>query len=89
MLESKASFRPSKSLALIVLKPTGYGAKLAGWNFSWPVAFIVARVRPWKERSSVTIVFFESPPVSWPYLRASFIAASFASAPLLPKKTPL
>jgi hypothetical protein len=45
----------------------------------------VASVRPWKEPSIVTISLFP-PRTSFPYLRASLMAASFASAPLLQKK---
>src|SRR3990172_9499460 len=57
------------------------------WYFSWAVAVNVAKVLPWKERSMV-IISYRSPSIFvFAYLRASFIAPSFASAPLLQKKT--
>ena len=55
------------------------------WYFSWPVAVSVANVRPWKEPVVDRISY--RPPCSLPQRRASFIAASFASAPLLQRKT--
>ena len=62
------------------LKPDGSGAN-PFLTLSCPVAVNVARVLPWNEPFVVII----SPlPV---YLRASFIAPSFASAPLLAKNT--
>jgi len=48
------------------------------------VAVTAARVRPWKESTAVMIS--KAPFLcSRPHLRASLIAASLASAPLLPK----
>ena len=56
------------------------------WYFSWPVAVRVAKVRPWKE-PVVARISKRPPPCSEPQRRASFIAASFASAPLFARKT--
>ena len=81
VVSSKAVSNASKSFAFIVLNPSGYGAKQSGWNLSCPVAVNVASVLPWNDDSSVTIVFLLEPPFNCPYFLASFIAASFASAP--------
>ena len=78
VVSSKAFLSESKSLAFIVLKPSGYGAKESGWNLSCPVAVRVASVLPWNDHSRVTIVFLFEPPLSCPYFLASLIAASFA-----------
>ncbi len=51
-----------------------------------PVAESVASERPWKAFSMTTIAG-SAMPRSWPYLRASLIAASFASSPELQKNT--
>ena len=52
----------------------------------FPVADIVARVLPWNPCSKVMIS--KAPPLfTCPHLRASLMAPSFASAPLLAKKT--
>ena len=51
------------------------------WYLIWPVAVMVVIVLPWKEFFMAIISPF---PVCF---RASFIAPSFASAPLLQKKT--
>jgi hypothetical protein len=45
----------------------------------------VANVRPWKE--PVVARISNRPPCAAPQRRASFIAASFASAPLLQRNT--
>ncbi len=80
-----AASRADRSLKGTYLKPSGRGAKPI-WNFSCAVAVIVASVRPWKE-SFIVISSYLPPSFSWPYFRASLIAASLASAPLLQKKT--
>ena len=51
-----------------------------------PDADIVASVRPWKPWTVVTISY-APPRCLAPHFRASLMAPSFASAPLLAKKT--
>ena len=67
--------------ASVYLNPSGSGAK-PFWYFVWPVALSAPIVRPWKDWIIEMIVWR---PVLLPYLRASLIADSFASAPLLQK----
>ena len=50
-----------------------------------PLADMVAMVRPWNAPSNVTISYAPSFRLR-PHFRASLIAPSFASAPLLQKK---
>ena len=67
-------------------KPCSSGSKKR-CTFSWPVAETVAMVRPWKESAAVMMSYRSGRPnVSRLYFRASLMAASFASAPLLQKK---
>ena len=54
--------------------------------FGFPVAVTVASVRPWKACCMVMISTRSVLQRSLAYLRASLMAASFASAPLLQKK---
>ena len=77
-----------KSLALTYLKPSVNGKKY-WWNMSWPVAFRVVMVRPWKESFRVMMVDRPSPYLSKLYFRASLMMPSLASAPEFPKKTAL
>jgi hypothetical protein len=51
-----------------------------------PVADKVASERPWKA-FSMTTTAGSAMPRSWPYLRATLMAASFASRPELQKNT--
>ncbi len=80
-----AAFAASRSLNWTVLKPVSIGPN-GFWNFSWPVAAIVAIVRPWNEPVNVTISYA---PLSrsLPHLRASLMIVSFASAPEFTKNT--
>jgi hypothetical protein len=55
--------------------------------FACPVAEMVARVLPWKELFAVIISNLVCPGISLKYFRASFMAASLASAPELQKNT--
>lgn len=65
---------------------TGMGRN-GSWYFAWPVAAIVASVRPWKDFLAERMTGSVTPRVVRACLRASLIAASFASAPELQKKT--
>lgn len=65
---------------------TGIGRKGA-WYLGWPVAAMVASVRPWKELTAETITGRSMPCLVRACLRASLIDASFASAPELQKNT--
>ena len=72
------------SLSGTRMKPSTSGPK-PFCTFSLPVAERVAMLRPWKAFSYTTISG-RSMPRSWPYLRASLIAASLASRPVQQKK---
>ncbi len=66
-------------------KPGTFGSN-SGSKAGLPEADMVASVRPWKAPCVVTISY--APPRCFaPHLRASLIAPSFASAPLLQKNT--
>ena len=56
------------------------------WWSGWPVAATIANVRPWNE-SIAEITSYAPFRFTFPCLRAIFIAASFASAPLFWKNT--
>ena len=74
------------SLYGVYSKPPGSGPKFS-WYLGWPVAVIAAKVRPWNELSAVMITGVPfAPSLVRACLRASLIAASFASAPELQKK---
>ena len=66
-------------------KPSGSGVNERVYA-SLPVAVTVASVRPWKAWSAEIIPYAPSR-LRLPHLRASLMAASLASAPLLQKKT--
>ena len=71
------------------LKPSSIGRK-PPWIFSWGVAAMPPKVRPWKASSAATTVyrFASSPPLRLrPCSRASLISASLDSAPLLQNST--
>ena len=69
-----------------VLEAAGQRPKFS-WYLGWPVAVIAAKVRPWNELSAVMITGVPfAPSLVRACLRASLIAASFASAPELQKK---
>src|SRR3990167_241775 len=67
------------------MKPSTRGPKPA-CTLGLPVAESVAMERPWKAFSYTTTSGL-SMPLSWPYLRAIFSAASLASRPELQKNT--
>ncbi len=70
-------------------KPGTCGAKMVSQP-ALPDALMVASVRPWKLWSKVMISnrFFPAPLLCFlPHLRASLMAPSLASAPLLAKNT--
>src|SRR3989442_114472 len=78
------------SIAAGSLKATWTNPSGSGWNGSeylgWPPAVMVASVRPWKE--PVVVMISNAPSrLRAPHFRASLMAASFASAPELQKKT--
>src|SRR5438067_5976655 len=66
--------------------PSGSGPNPC-WYFGCPVAASAPRVRPWNEFFMQTISIRSGCPLTTWWWRASLIAASFASAPLLQKKT--
>ncbi|MGY3110925.1 hypothetical protein ACVWW7_007552 [Bradyrhizobium sp. LM6.9] len=73
------------SLSFAFLKPATFGSN-SGSKAFLPEADIVASVRPWKPPSKLMIS--NAPPLCrLPYLRASLIAPSLASAPELAKNT--
>ncbi len=77
-----AALMPSRSVALDVVDPGDQrleGLLLGGL----PVSDRAPKVRPWKPSTSATTSVRPGPPA----LRASFRAASLASAPELQKKT--
>jgi len=75
----------SRSFSGTLRKPGTFGSK-SGSNAGLPEADIVASVRPWKAPWVVTIS--NAPPRwSWPHFRASLMAPSLASAPVLQRKT--
>ena len=57
------------------------------WYFSCPVAATVAKVRPWNELRVATNSTRSEEIRSFAYFRASFSAASLASAPEFEKNT--
>jgi len=67
-------------------EPAGSGPKPC-WYFGCPVAANEPIVRPWKELFMQTISMRSGCPWSTCQRRASLIIASFASVPLLQKKT--
>src|ERR1700681_1263989 len=75
----------ARSLSFALGKPDTLGSN-SGSKAFLPDADIVARVRPWKPPSKVMISY--APFLcKAPYLRASFMAPSLASAPELVKNT--
>ena len=81
VVPSMAADTAFRSLNGTYLKPGTIGSKPA-WYFGCAVAVSAAYVRPWKPPSMVMIV---DRPAAWPWTRASLMAASLASAPLLQK----
>src|SRR6266849_6328784 len=80
-----AALIASRSLYGTCTKPSGSGLKGSEY-LGWPPAVIVAIVRPWNE--PIEVMIWNAPfLLRTPHLRAILIAASFASAPELPKKT--
>jgi hypothetical protein len=66
--------------------PAGFGPKPCEY-LAWPPAVTVNSVRPWKALSVEMMRALRGPKRSCAQRRASFIAASFASAPELQKNT--
>ena len=81
-----AASRASRSSNGTWSKPSTFGPKPSRY-LSWPPAAMVASVRPWKAPSNVTMRKRSGWPFAAWYLRAILMAASFASAPELEKKT--
>ena len=75
----------SRSFSGTRTKPCTSGSKPA-CTLRLPVAERVASERPWKA-FSMTMIAGSAMPRSWPYLRATLMAASFASSPELQKNT--
>ena len=75
----------SRSFSGTRTKPCTSGSKPA-CTLRLAVADSVASERPWKA-FSMTMIAGSATPRSWPYLRATLIAASFASSPELQKNT--
>src|SRR6266403_3805780 len=75
----------ARSLSFALGKPDTLGSN-SGSKAFLPDADIVASVRPWKPPSKVMISWAPERCVA-PYLRASLIAPSLASAPELAKNT--
>ena len=75
----------SRSFSGTRTKPCTSGSKPA-CTLRLAVADSVASERPWKA-FSMTMIAGSAMPRSWPYLRATLIAASFASSPELQKNT--
>ena len=75
----------SRSFSGTRTKPCTSGSKPA-CTLRLAVADSVASERPWNA-FSMTMIAGSAMPRSWPYLRATLIAASFASSPELQKNT--
>ena len=75
----------SRSFSGTRTKPDTRGSNPA-CTLRLPVAERVASERPWNA-FSITMIAGSAMPRSWPYLRATLIAASFASRPELQKNT--
>ena len=75
----------SRSFSGTRTKPETSGSKPA-CTLRLPVAESVASERPWNA-FSITMIAGSAMPRSWPYLRATLIAASLASSPELQKNT--
>ncbi len=80
-----ARFTAARSPSVTLEKPETLGSNRVS-HAALPEAAIVARVRPWKPWSMVMISCAPSR-YRAPHFRASLIAPSLASAPLLQKKT--
>ena len=83
---SSASFRAPRSPNGTVTNPGSIGSN-PSWNFGWPVAESPPYVRPWNDPERTTIACGPSGSRPRDHFRTSLIAASFASVPLLQKKT--
>ncbi|MNT16671.1 hypothetical protein D3C72_1517850 [compost metagenome] len=86
MLSLITSAAAARSLNGVWVMPPGNGAKSLEY-LGWPPADTVNSVRPWKALLNATIWFLLWLPLSSARLRASFSAASLASAPELQKNT--